>query len=67
MMRERERERANRNQKGYITTNLGPYSSVEQQIQIDAMLSRQFYEEEQTTFKQKMDQLIKRKSADCFD
>ena len=39
-----------RNQENYVTTNSGPYPSVEQQIQIDATSSRQFHEEEQVQF-----------------
>ena len=49
-----------------ITTNVGPCSSLEQEIQIDVMLSRQFHEKEQAKFRQKINPLIKRKSAECF-
>ena len=50
-----------RNQESYITTNLGPYPTVEQCIQIDTMLSRQFHEEKQAQFRQKISILIKKK------
>ena len=61
-----EREHS-RNQESYITTNSGPYLSVEQHIQIDVMLSMKFHEEEQAQFRHKISSFIERKSAEHFD
>ena len=41
--------------------------SVEQQIQIDTILSMQINVEEQTQFRKKKTYLIDKKSAECFD
>ena len=44
----------------------GPYPTIEQQIQIDAMLLRKSYEE-QAQFRQIVSQLINRKSLEGFN
>ena len=54
--------------KSYLTHIYpSPYPSVEQQIQIHDMLSRQFYEEEQAKFRQKISKLTEKKSEEHFD
>ena len=57
-----------RNQEIYITYMYsGPYPTIEQQIQIDAMLLRQFHREEQAQCRERISQLINKKSGECFD
>ena len=57
-----------RNQQIY-NTNMSsvPYPTVEQQIHIDAMLSRWFHEEEHAQFRERISQLIDKKSAEHSD
>ena len=44
----------------------GPYPTIEQQIQIDGILSRKFHEEEQAQFRER-NKLINKKSAEHSD
>ena len=44
----------------------GPYPSVQQQIQIDAILSRQIYEDEEIQFKKELNQLESNNSIEYY-
>ena len=50
-----------------FTTLICTQAHILQQIQIDAMLSRQFHEEEQAQIRERISQLINKKSAEHFD
>ena len=59
--------REGRNQDIYTSiTYLGLYPTIEQQIQIDAMLSREFHEEKEAHFGERISQLINQKIIGAF-
>ena len=45
---------------------INPYTTTEQQIGADAILSRQLYEEEQIQFKKQLNQLESKKSNEHY-